>query len=134
MKYEIRPALESDIIFLNENIPSSINAPQIKEQYLGHSIFLMALDKGKPVGRLVLRWDGSSNEVIRKLEPGVPNISMLRTREDNYGQGVGTSLMKTSEKLAEAKGYLQIGLSVALENVTAIRIGSMGRFYNQDEI
>lgn len=122
MKYEIRQAAISDLEVLDENIPSSINAPQIEEQQLGHSSFLIAFDGSKPVGRLVVRWDGSKKNEIRTLVPDTPNISMLRTRQDRRGQGVGSSLMEAAENLAKQKGYKKMGLSVAIDNETAKRL------------
>ena len=119
---DMRPARASDIEALNESMPSSINNAQMSEQENGNTTFLLALDGDEPVGRLVVRWGGTAKDEIRRLVPNTPNISMVRTREDRRGRGIGTNLMHSAEELAHARGYEQVGLGVAIENETARRL------------
>lgn len=119
---EIRPARASDANMLHESMPSSINKAQLAEQEKCDTTFLLALDGDELVGRLVIRWAGTKDDEIHELVPNTPNISLVRTREDQRRRGVGASLMQSAENLARAQGYEQVGLGVALDNEAARRL------------
>ena len=119
---EVRPAKMSDVSPLDKSMPSAINVAQIAAQEKGDTTFLLAFDGDEPVGRLVIGWGGTTRDEIREWAPNTPNISMVRTREDQRGRGVGTKLIQSAENLARMRGYGQMGLSVALENKVARRL------------
>lgn len=119
---EVRPANAKDIAQLNKSMPSPINEPQMAEQMAGDTTFLLAFDGDDVVGRLVIRWAGTTKDAIRHLVPATPNIGMVRTRTDQRGRGIGNSLMQAAEDLVRDRGYTQVGLGVALENQPALRL------------
>src|SRR5947199_165454 len=72
-----------------------------------------------PVGHVLLRWQGTARyEGASRLER-CTHVSDLFVVPRYWSRGIGTRLMDTLESLAARQGYIQVGLSVAVDNVRA---------------
>lgn len=79
---------------------------RIKETEEGKSSYLVAEQDGRIVGQVFLKYYGT------KSHPSYPDMEDLFVDEQFRGQGVGTLLINTCEKLVKEKGHTKIGLSV----------------------
>jgi N-acetylglutamate synthase-like GNAT family acetyltransferase len=68
--------------------------------------YLVIDDNGQILGNVFLKYFGTEKD------PDFPNIEDLFIRVDKRGQGLGTRLLKTCERLAKEKGFSKVSLSV----------------------
>jgi GNAT superfamily N-acetyltransferase len=69
-----------------------------------------------PVGQIVIHWSG------KPAHSEFPDQQSLRVHPAFRGFGLGTCLIKASERLVAAQGYSHVGLSVGVENHKARRL------------
>lgn len=79
----------------------------------------MAWQGRAPVGSGFIHWDGPRDAGIARRLPQCPEIFRLEVVKEYRSRGVGAGLVRTLEELACAKGFVQLGLGVAIENVRA---------------
>ena len=77
---------------------------------------LIACFNGYPCGQAAVHWDG------KPTHPGLPDIQSVRVHPAFRGQGVGSHLLAGCERLAAARGFHSISLSVGTENAPARRL------------
>ena len=93
--------------------------PALRDQ--PHSLVLLALDGGRPVGVAVCFF-GLSTFLARPLL----NIHDLAVVPANRGQGIGRALLKTAERRALQRGCCKLTLEVQEDNTRARNL--YGRF------
>jgi len=88
----------------------------------GDVLYLIAWEGAKPVGHVMVRWDGSEEEVPRRALPGCPHMEDLAVIETRRTRGIGSTLVAACENAARERGKDIIGLAVALDNTGADRL------------
>jgi ribosomal protein S18 acetylase RimI-like enzyme len=87
---------------------------RLEQQERGEAAYLVAWLDGRPIGHLLLEWNGG---------PGPsspwPALSDISVHPDLQSRGIGSRLMEHAEQLAAQRGCRQVGLSVALDNPRA---------------
>ena len=79
-------------------------------------VYLVAWHQGKPVGHVLLKWNGSQDEPVSKqLKAACPDIEDLFVLARFRSQGIGRQLLYAAEQLACQQGFTMIGLSVGAE-------------------
>ncbi len=96
------------------------HADRLARQELGKITYLVAFDGKTPVGHLVLNWNGSAHEHVRR--PDVPEIQRLRVHAAWRGQHVGRALLRAAEAHALVAGRAQVCLTVDVANHHAISL------------
>lgn len=115
----VRICQSSDIDTLKAAIPDEegFHETRYKLQEAGKSSYLIAWQDQQPVGHLYLRWDGSSQPVVKEFIEDTPELSAISVwPPENRSQGIGSKLIAEAEEMAIEKGYHQVGLSVRLDN------------------
>jgi ribosomal protein S18 acetylase RimI-like enzyme len=116
----IRPIAAGDIPLIDTLMPRRMpgtHRERMEKQERGEALYLVAWLDVRPVGHLLLRWDGSASS------PGAsttwPTFSDISVPADLRSRGIGSQLMEHAERLVAQRGYRQVGLSVALDNPRA---------------
>ena len=105
----IRLATENDIPQLNQlkqRTDTERYQKRVKDTQEGNAAYLIAAENGEILGHLFLKFYGTPRD------PDYPNMEDLFVREDLRGKGLGTKLIKESERIARDKGFNKIGMSV----------------------
>jgi GNAT superfamily N-acetyltransferase len=78
---------------------------------------LVAWDGPRPVGSGFIHWKGPRDATIARLVAGgTPEIFRLEVVERYRSRGIGTALVRTLEALAQAEGWIRVGLGVGIGN------------------
>jgi GNAT superfamily N-acetyltransferase len=124
-KVEVRQATQADVDQLEKEIPSGrsrFHHRRFDRQEDGSSSYLIAWRDGRPVGNLLLKWQGPDEEIVHRHLSDVPELNAIGVKEDLRGQGIGTALIEEAEELARKRGYETVGLAVGTENEAAYRL------------
>lgn len=70
------------------------------------AVWLVAEEKNKLIGYVVLKWFGKATA------PDYPDLEDVFVHPDYRGQGVAGKLVQEAESLAKKKGFKKIGLAV----------------------
>jgi GNAT superfamily N-acetyltransferase len=122
----IRPLREEEIELLEQmnegwpyGRPLELHRERFDMQRAGEAVYLFAWHGRVPVGHVLLRWQGTSRyEGASRLER-CAHVSDLFVVPRYWSRGIGTRLMDALESLAARQGCIQVGLSVAVDNVRA---------------
>lgn len=79
---------------------------RIRKTMLGEAVFLVALIEKKPVGYVMLKFNG------KPTAPTYPDMEDVYVVESLRGKGIGTRLINKCEIISKEKGFKQIGLAV----------------------
>jgi ribosomal protein S18 acetylase RimI-like enzyme len=102
---------------------ASDHAARFAVQRRGEGAYLIAWHGDAPVGHLVIRWQGPAHDLTGQYPPATPYLEAAATRPDYRNRGVATRLIREAERLARARKYTQIGLTVSSkENPVARRL------------
>jgi ribosomal protein S18 acetylase RimI-like enzyme len=122
----IKPLLEEEIELLEQmndgwpyGRPLELHRQRLNLQQAGEGVYLFAWHGRRPVGHVFLRWQGTSRHQSGSLSDRRAHVSDLFVIPDYWSRGIGTRLMDSLESLASKHGYLQVGLSVAVDNTRA---------------
>jgi len=125
----IKPAEASQLDVLeHEFSPRSLSKHHFKRyevQKKGEGVYLIAWYDHTPVGHFLLRWSGPDDAHVKSYV-NVKQSAYLsggETRVAYRRKGVATVLIREAERLAKAKGCVQIGLKVgSTDNPDAKRL------------
>ena len=113
---------ETDIELLEQEIPSpgqsKFHIGRMRMQKEGTASYLIAWNGGKPVGHLLIKWNGFGPIMPESLK-NIPELNSFEVAESSRGKSIGTSLIKFAENLAKQKGVKTIGLLVNPDNPRA---------------
>jgi len=111
------PACDEDIAQLERYLPRDMPGRH-RERYLrqqaAHATYFVAWLGRRPVGHLLLHWDGPQTEPMLSMLRDCPEIEDFYVDPPYRGQGIGVRLLEAAEALAIARGHAQIGLAVGL--------------------
>jgi len=120
----IQKCRKKDLNVLNKCLPMVKNKHQwrfdIQKQNKG--AYLIAWQNNRPVGCLVLLFEGVDIAKIKNILPTCPDINYLYIHEDYRKRGIATSLIKEACEICVKNGYRQIGLLVDKNNKLAIEL------------
>lgn len=125
MEIIIKPVVKKDLKVLikpKDSLSKQFNTERYLDQKKGNSYWLISWYRGKPIGRIQLRLDGSKVLKVKKYLKNCPHIEALGVNEKYKRKGVASKLIKYSEELAKKKGFDQIGLAVEKGNIFLERI------------
>lgn len=120
----IRPIAAEDVAILEERVAFDWGAPQKhSERFIrqenGEVVYLVAWKYESPVGHLLLKWRGTSDEPMASDIKDCPDLEDLFVIPDYRSRGIGTRLLECAEQAALEKGYGRIGLGVSVDNPRA---------------
>ena len=122
----IRPLREEEIELLEQmnegwpyGRPLELHRERFEMQRVGQAVYLFAWHGRIPVGHVLLKWKSTfGHEGDARLER-CAHVSDLFVVPRYWSRGIGSRLMDTLEALAARRGYIQVGLSVAVDNTRA---------------
>ena len=125
----IKPAEASQLDLLeHEFSPETLSKHHYKRhevQNRGEAVYLIAWYDHIPVGHFLLRWRGPDDVRVMSFVNVKHNayLSSGGTRVGYRRKGIATALIREAERLAKAKGCVQIGLQVgSSDNPNAKRL------------
>jgi GNAT superfamily N-acetyltransferase len=125
----IKPAEASQLELLEREFsPHSLSRYHFKRyeaQQRGEGVYLIAWHDHTPVGHFLLHWSGPADARVMSYVnvKQTAYLSAGETRVAYRRKGVATALIREAERLAKAKGCLQIGLKVgSTDNPDAKRL------------
>ena len=104
---DVRPLTEADVAVVDEALPLN----RLDQWRREGSMFLVAWERGRPVGHAHVAWEGT------KL--GVPELQDVYVSEEARRRGVASELSLAAEREAAARGHERLSLSVGNENFAA---------------
>ena len=118
---EIRPLEESEVDVLAQHVrrPPGMHRARWELQQEGKAAYLVAWHANLPIGHVLLKWAGTTREPMASHLYRCPQLSDLHVQPEYRSRGIGSQLMHAVETLVRQRGYSQLGLSVALDNVRA---------------
>jgi ribosomal protein S18 acetylase RimI-like enzyme/dienelactone hydrolase len=123
VRVEIRPLTAHELADLERSLPegpADKHAERLHRQERGEVVYLVAWHEGRPVGHGLLKWQGAGEEPIASAMHGTcPDIEDLLVHEAYRSRGIGTQILREAERLALARGFHRIGLSVDERNPKA---------------
>jgi GNAT superfamily N-acetyltransferase len=115
---EIRPPIDDhDLAALERSLAEGTpekHRDRFARQLLGRVTYLVAWDGERPVGHLLIKWDGPRQEPMRSALPDCPELEDYYIDPHYRGRRIGLRLIEAAEALARTRGYRRIGLSVGL--------------------
>ncbi len=125
----IKPAEASQLDLLeHEFSPQSLSKHHYKRyevQKRGEGVYLIAWHEHTPVGHFLLQWSGPADARVMSYVNVEQSayLSAGETRLAYRRKGVATALIREAERLAKARGCVQIGLKVgSTDNPDAKRL------------
>ncbi len=117
---ELRRAIGSDVPLL-EALPFSAGLPGKHRQRLecqarGDVAYLLAVNDGKIIGHLLLKWDCPEDYHLRSMIPSCAEIEDFVVEPGQTGQGVGSAMLEFAVELCRERGEARLGLAVGKEN------------------
>ena len=121
---KIRPIAMEDVAAIEEHISFDWAAlrkhrERLEEQEGGEALYLVAWIGDLPVGHLLVKWQGSTDEPVASVLNDCPDIEDLFVSPEYRFNRIGTRLLETAEQLAVDKGYARVGLGVSVDNPRA---------------
>lgn len=119
---DIRPLAATEVKILEQALAYGYpakHAVRFAHQQQGNAVYLVAWQRDRPVGHVLLEWAGCSREPMRSALSACPMASDLRVVDDLQSHGIGSQLLSAVDQQARAAGYTRVGLAVAVDNVRA---------------
>jgi ribosomal protein S18 acetylase RimI-like enzyme len=131
---EITECKKEDFPLLNKYLPA------VKDRHIwrygiqdtNRGVYLVAWEKEKPVGLLVLIYDGVGVEGSTNLIIGCADIKYLYVHDDSRRQGIAEALINEAIDHSLKRGYKMIGLLVDKKNIIAKNLYQKLGFKNSD--
>jgi len=125
VQVQVRDCAGEDTGLLEAAMPSrgiDVHAALFARQQQGEATYLVAWSGRRPIGTVVVRWQGYRNRRSRAAIPGIPVISNLGVIESERGRGVGTALMRAAEQRILAASHHEVALAVGIDNPRALAL------------
>lgn len=113
----IRPAEDADLVLLERHLATGTpekHRERFARQQEGRVTYLVAWEGERPVGHVLIKWDGPHMEPMRTALPRCPELEDYYVAPPHRGQGVGLRLIAAAEAQVALRGYGRIGLAVGL--------------------
>lgn len=102
---------------------SAFHERRFAEQVAGSATYLIAWLGARPVGHVMLRWSGPSEQEVAERLGRTPMLNALGVWPPEFRRrGVATELIRRAELLVGQRGSQRLGLGVAVDNVAAQRL------------
>lgn len=124
-KLTVKPAEKRDLEVLNARLRSPIlnfHEEKINLQEKGEVVWLIAWIGKEPVGQVLIRWQGATDEPVRQHEERYPYLQNLAVKINYQRKGIGTQIVFAAEKIVKNKGYKKVGMAVGVENEIAQKL------------
>lgn len=123
----ITPITEEEVAVVEEHIAFDWGAPQkhmerLTRQEKGDAVYLVAWDEELPVGHLLLKWRGTSDDPLAPDIKDCPDLEDLFVIPNHRSSGIGSRLLECAEQAAGGRGNTRIGLGVGVDNPRARRL------------
>lgn len=119
---DIRPLTAQEVPVLEHALAYGFpakHAARYELQEQGKAVYLIAWQRDRPVGHVLVEWAGCQVEPMQSALPRCPMASDLLVVEELRSQGIGSQLLAAMEDQARAAGYQRVGLAVAVDNERA---------------
>ena len=87
---------------------------RFEQQQEGRVTYLVAWDGARPVGHLLVRWEGPAAEPMGSAYPDCPEVEDFFVDTAYRGRRIGLRLLLAAEEQAHLRGHRRIGLGVGL--------------------
>jgi GNAT superfamily N-acetyltransferase len=117
----VRPITESDVACVQQALPRLPTTHEVRLalQEDDRDTYLIAWLGDQPVGHLLIRWDGPTEEGLAATFSDCAHLEDVRVHTDYQSRGIGAQLMRAAENQARQRGYNRAGFAVGLENIRA---------------
>lgn len=124
MSVDIRACTDDDLelLRLRWRTPGEVHEWHYAQQLDGHVTYLVAWRGDIPLGSGSVQWGGCVGSNAKRSFPNALELNHLHVRSEFRGQGVGSNLIGTAEKLVRKTGWDQFSVSVAVDNPKAERL------------
>lgn len=99
----VRELKPSEVEYVDRHLPLS----RLDQQVEQGSTYLIAWDRGRPVGHAHLAWHGT--------HLGIPEVQDVYVLPEQRRRGIGTLLTQAAEEEARTRGWKDISLSASKE-------------------
>jgi putative acetyltransferase len=121
----VRPCGADDVEALEQHLPTGpaqVHASHFAAATDGRTTFLVAWSHDRPLGTVVVRWQGPVGEHAAARFDGVPEIAHLQVAVSMRGRGVGTALLGRAEDEVRRRGLDRVVLGVDRHDDAAARL------------
>lgn len=118
----VRPLSEDELAALDEAMPAarpSVHRERWATQADGAGTYFVVWLGGRPVGHLLVRWQGALDEFIVARVSGCPYLEGAAVVPALQSCGIGSRLLEVAAEEANRREYRRIGLAVGVGNVRA---------------
>jgi GNAT superfamily N-acetyltransferase len=115
----LRPLRKKEIALLPPGARPGDHRARFYMQEGGMVLYLIAWLGSTAVGQLLLTWEGETREPMGSQLAHCPHLSDFNVLPEYRSQGIGTHMLDHIERIAQERGYHQIGLGVGLNNPRA---------------
>lgn len=98
---------------------SAKHGDRLARQAADEVTYLIAWMGALPIGHMLVKWTGPSDEPMRSSLPTCAEIEDFTIVQDLRSHGIGHLMMDMAEDQARRRGLRQIGLGVTLDNPRA---------------
>lgn len=98
---------------------SAKHRDRIERQDRGEALYLLALLGDRIIGHLLLKWNGSEHEFVRRRVPSCAEVEDFVVDPGLRGRGVGGALLDAADTQCRERGVTRLGLAVGLGNPSA---------------
>ena len=116
---EIRELEPGDLEALERDLPSPHHRRRAALHEAGTATFLVAWRDARPVGYLLVRWDGADEEIVHRLLGTFPELNAVTVRPQLQSRGIGSALIEDAERRVAERGCSRVGLAVGIDNPRA---------------
>jgi ribosomal protein S18 acetylase RimI-like enzyme len=119
--FQIREAHTGDVPILNRLFPRhpDTHNQRLLKQAKRDASYLIASVHDKPVGHVLLLWNGVQEAAVQEAVPNCPAIEDLYVDSAYRSRGIGTKMLDECIKRIKEKGLHQLGASCGVENIKA---------------
>ena len=117
---EIREVRADDIAVLERLFPKQTpnkHAERLAIQTDRKAVYLIAIQHGKPVGHVLLLWDGLSIPAVIEKFKNTPAIEDLHVDKIYRGRGIEEELLEECYKRLKEKGVQMLGISIPKDEI-----------------
>lgn len=92
------------------------HATRLDRQARGEVAYILALNEGRVIGHLLLKWDCPEDPYVRHLVPSCAEIEDFVVDPALTGMGIGSAMLEYATGLCRVLGESRLGLAVGKEN------------------